>query len=199
MTRCYVYFLICPVQQLPRYTGISIRPGKRLVGHLKEIHGNKQTHKANWLRWLYSRGQYPKLRIIGTFDSIEEAKSAEVFFIADGRTRNWPLTNATHGGDGTFGHTHSADSKRKMSASHNRQPRLITDATREKMRIAKRGYVSTGSTTPEARRKISLGVRAAWCDGRMHGHPVSHNHRTAIVASNKRRKGTHHHSKLKAP
>jgi len=72
-------------------------------------------------------------------DSEAQAFADEIQQIAQLRRDGYVLANISDGGEGPSGMRHSAESKVKMSLALSR--RVITDATREKLRIA-----STGNT-----------------------------------------------------
>lgn len=126
MKTVFIYALNDPTRQhlgKTRYIGKAVDPYRRYELHL-DFNYREKTHKANWIRSLLRVGQTPILEIL---DEVPEAEWAlwEREWIRLYRALGFSLTNATDGGDGVFN---------------------PTEATREKMRIAKLGK----KRTPEA-------------------------------------------------
>jgi len=61
MKTTYIYELIDPKSNKPRYIGKSNNPQKRLESHLKE---KKNTYKNNWIKKLKKENLIPVLNII---------------------------------------------------------------------------------------------------------------------------------------
>lgn len=60
-----IYVLICPIENIVRYVGITERtPEKRLIEHIEG--GNKgNTHKNNWIKRLKKQNLVPKATLVG--------------------------------------------------------------------------------------------------------------------------------------
>lgn len=107
-------------------------------------------------------GLQPEVKIISENLSEADAFALEKKLIAKLRAEGVALTNVTDGGDGTFGYTHTEESKDKIRmAGTGRRPseetlkklrqNRHTDETRARISATKRGRVHS----EETRRKIS--------------------------------------------
>jgi hypothetical protein len=99
--KCKVYVLKDPTTDEIRYVGITTRTlEQRLRGHLRDVIARPDLnyHKIAWIKHLQKGGLIPKIEQIDEFDTIEEAKEAEVDYIAKYKDQ-YRLTNGTAGGD----------------------------------------------------------------------------------------------------
>ncbi|MFA5750650.1 MAG: NUMOD3 domain-containing DNA-binding protein [Candidatus Shapirobacteria bacterium] len=74
-------------------------------------------------------------------NAYEKLKDAEIYWIAEGKRRGWPLTNNTDGGDGLLGRKHTKEEIRKITfARHNRRSGMLgkhhTEETKENMKMS---------------------------------------------------------------
>lgn len=93
-----IYGLIDPRTGECRYVGKAVNPQRRLRDHLWAISG--KSHKNSWLKNLLAAGLVPELTIIDSGVALEDANTAEQFWISLYRGWGCPLTNGTDGGDG---------------------------------------------------------------------------------------------------
>jgi hypothetical protein len=115
--KTFIYALCDPITEEIRYIGKTNTPRKRYYAHLNESKiGKKKSHKISWIRLLFSINQKPLLKIISEVES-EDWKYWETYYIEFYRSSGCNLTNLTEGGQGGNGHSHSVESKQKMSAS----------------------------------------------------------------------------------
>lgn len=93
----YIYALIDPFTEEIRYIGKSVNPKARLQGHCTNPDG---TYRSNWIQTIMAQGVKPNMRILEELPGGANWQDAERRWIAHGHANNWPLTNATSGGDG---------------------------------------------------------------------------------------------------
>lgn len=95
-----LYFLICPIENIVRYVGVSVEPKKRLMRHCSPCEQKENSHKFRWIRKLRSVGQKPILEIILDNLTIEEASKLEIQYIKLYRQMlGGKLTNIAVGGN----------------------------------------------------------------------------------------------------
>ena len=116
----FIYELIDPETNKPRYIGKTNNPKKRLQKHLNEC--NKLgfwTPKNKWLLSLKDKGLQPMMNIIDETeeDNIDEL---EINHIKKYRELYDDLTNDTDGGDGYnwIGRKHSSDTINRLKLCH---------------------------------------------------------------------------------
>lgn len=85
---------------------------KRLYRHLNDF---TRTHKSNWIQKLVKQGKKPILEVLIRNLSEQEALEEEKFLISYMTFIGCDLTNATEGGDGISGYTHTPIARQKMS------------------------------------------------------------------------------------
>lgn len=186
----FIYILIDPRTNEPRYVGKTINLDQRLVDHCKE---QGSTHKNHWLGILKRDGIKPIMEVIETIENSNDLDWQE-------RERHWinhffsigaPLTNLDSGG--IEGKCHSEETKRKMSNA--RIGVRLSDESIEKMKATK-----LANLTPETRHRIGNGMRgkkhSAEARAKMSasgkGRPKSAEHRAKISAANKGAKPAAH-------
>jgi len=59
----YIYFLICPIENVVKYVGKTKDPKKRYKQHIKKL-DKSQTKKKAWLQMLFEKKLLPTLKII---------------------------------------------------------------------------------------------------------------------------------------
>ena len=150
-----------------RYVGkTSATLGARLSQH-KSHSKRERNHRAHWIR--SARDLRVELIDVVDGDGVEE----EVQLIASLRALGVDLVNGTRGGEGTLGHRHSEETRKKMSESRRLRPphseetrkkmsdtrtgRKASEETRKKMSESRRRQPSP---TAETRRKISATLKA---------------------------------------
>lgn len=110
---CFIYELIDPLTNKPRYIGkTSYSLYHRLQGHLLDKGNN---HKINWFKSLKKQNLIPKIQLI---DEVEEKdwKFWEIYYISLYKSWGFNLINGSIGGEGSGrGWHHSEESKQKMS------------------------------------------------------------------------------------
>jgi hypothetical protein len=93
----FIYALIDPETDEPRYIGKSIRPFERLTNHMNE---KAACHRTHWLQSLKRKGLRPILVILEGLCGEWPWEEAERYWIARLRQQGAPLVNGTSGGDG---------------------------------------------------------------------------------------------------
>lgn len=173
----YVYLYLKP-DGTPFYVGKG--KGDRWKWHLTEAKKYSSTDtnrlKVNTIRKILKSGQEPIVKFVDSNISEEQAFELEEFLISEiGRIDlgTGTLTNLTNGGEGTSGHSHTEDSKLKISAAISGKPKpesqrrklselLLTGehpVFSEEARSKNRGknhwaYGLTGESNPNYGRKI---------------------------------------------
>jgi len=132
----YVYVYYKP-NGTPFYVGKG--KGKRYLSHLqeakKEITSDCNRLKISTIRKILRSGQEPIIKVINVNLEENNAFELEEYLISTiGRIDlgTGPLTNLTKGGDGTSGHTHTEESKLKISNALLGVPK--PDSQKEKLR-----------------------------------------------------------------
>ena len=95
MKNYYLYNLIDPNLNIPKYIGISCDPNRRYKDHLKD---KSITLKTKWIAKLKLGGQLPILKIVQSSDNVDEIIQAEIDAIAKYKNL-YELTNSTNGGE----------------------------------------------------------------------------------------------------
>lgn len=135
-----------------RYIGYTIQlPQKRLTRHRTDT---KATPNRAVCRWVLKHGpQNIHMDILEYYSDIpfEDLKTREVVRIAQGRAEGLNLLNATAGGDGAAGFTHSLETRLKMSeARRGRSPAnkgvVMTEEQKLKISQSKTGVKATEET-----------------------------------------------------
>lgn len=148
-----IYGLVDPRTNEVRYIGLSSKGFYRPNQH-RYFLDREKTYKANWLRGLRDVGLAPVIHVLETVEKRGDLPDVECFWIAQGYSLGWPLTNLTKGGDGTFGRkdgpetlarksawVRTAETKAKLSASS--LGKKMSAEARDKMRLAKLGKKQT--------------------------------------------------------
>jgi hypothetical protein len=168
----FVYALIDPLTKAVRYIGMTRKtPQVRLALHQKRARAGEQYHVSTWLRSLPS--MTPEILVLEEA-SADALASRERYWIKHYRAQGADLCNHTDGGEGQPGLRHSAETRKRMSASH----------------MGKR-------PTPEQRQRQSEAAKKRWASvsaedrkkamSHLSGRPVSQAQRDAVAASNRRR------------
>lgn len=149
LTMYTIYILQDPRTEQVRYVGVTRQQiRRRLSGHLAEARRGDNTHRSRWIRALLTEGVEPV--VVSLFKAEPDAwQEMERAVIAAYREAGAPLVNATDGGDGVFGHTHSVESRAKMSVARRGKPH--SPEHRAKIGAAQKGKV----IPPEVRAKMS--------------------------------------------
>ena len=139
----------------PKYIGKGM--GRRIYAHMLCLKSQEISHKANWLRELNSLGLSPVVVKLVENIADREAQDLEKMLIAAiGRSdlNAGPLCNHTDGGDGTSGHSHSIESRKKWvetrRAKYGRSYHTPEKAAEQKERMKGSGNPMYGKThSPE--------------------------------------------------
>jgi hypothetical protein len=101
----YVYLLIDPTTDQPRYIGYTRDPKQRYKCHCVTTRRPSLGHtwRLNWVRKLAKLGLKPIMEVIGCTSDAQQAKKIEVALIGAARRLGWRLVNGTKGGDGAVG------------------------------------------------------------------------------------------------
>jgi hypothetical protein len=156
----YVYQHVDPRTNLIRYIGKG--RGKRAWDF-----SARYGHHKNWLKQLKDAGLEPRVELIETDKTEEQAFELERLWVAACRSSFQPLTNLTDGGEGLSGLVHSEETRKKISENHvlrgpGRETALQkmseagkgkthSDETRKKMSEAGKGK----TLSDETRKKMS--------------------------------------------
>jgi hypothetical protein len=88
----FIYELSDPRTAIPSYIGITSNPNIRYIQHLERKTGSKK--KCDWIRDLLAEGIQPKMKILETVDSKQEAQDRERHWIQQYLKQGRELTNA---------------------------------------------------------------------------------------------------------
>lgn len=108
-----VYGLVCPIERIIRYIGISCNPKSRKKAHASEK-GN--SYKKAWIqKCIRTTGQAPSFRVLRKNLSFKEACKLEKCLIKSRRKKiGKKLTNLTDGGEGRQNYKHKEETKLKI-------------------------------------------------------------------------------------
>lgn len=120
----YIYALIDPRDNSPKYIGATSDINKRLRKHLGEKAGTKKT---NWLRELFRLGLKPQAEEIDCVNK-KDWEFWERHYISLYRSWGFPLTNGTMGGAGNSS--------------------MRTEETKSKIRVARALQINTRKDVP---------------------------------------------------
>jgi len=206
--RNLIYALTDPRDGVIRYIGKSVDGMNRPLHHAKESELNHapNTHKTRWIRQLKAIGLSYAILIVEELQEASLLNERERWWISLARAWGCQLTNATDGGEGTYGWHPSPETIAKNSAAHKgiRLSQEVRAAiarghiglkksaeTKEKIGAAHRGRKKSpeqvakmrarrGTALPETRAKISAAKK---------GKPLSATHRAHMSAAQKGRPG----------
>lgn len=150
-----IYALRDPRTWEVRYIGKTAHSvEERLRKHVNLALRGHRDHKYNWLRQLLAAGREPTLAILEELPHDADWEEAEVWWIAEGRRRGWPLTNQTDGGEGqSKGFRHTVESRARISKSN--RGRKHSPESRARIRASLLGRPHSASR----RAAISAGIR----------------------------------------
>jgi len=152
----YIYALIDPRDNAPKYIGKADDLKKRLRKHLGEKAGTKKT---NWLRLLFKMGLKPIIEEIDYVDK-NEWQFWEKYYISLYRSWGFDLKNGTVGGDGGC-RPHSEETKVKIRAIralqvNTRKGVPCSEETKELLRQARRFQKNTNKGMRHTKQTIRL-------------------------------------------
>jgi hypothetical protein len=207
-----IYILVDPCSVI-RYVGKTSQSiERRLKAHIRCAIRGERSHKANWIRTLLARGQYPSIVPIQQVegDGCEE----EIAWIKYYRSAGLLLTNTTDGGDGIrSGYKHSGEALANISAAAKLRcadpafraastaalkNKTKTPATLKKMSEAQKGRVFTEEHKQHMRDAARLRASSpefrvimqhVW-DGHRANYVCSEQTRAKLSATSKGRKHT---------
>lgn len=148
-----IYGLVDPQTKLCRYVGKTKGTAKgRLKAHISDSRRNNVVPRFRWIIKLAKNGLAPE---VIELETVEDGmwQEAEQFWICYMRGLGSPLLNATDGGDGLHGFSHSEETKRKMSIAGYR-----TNAD-PVLRAVRGDGVRKAFSTPEAKARLSERLR----------------------------------------
>lgn len=115
MKNTTIYTLAHPITGEIRYVGKTIQKlGYRLDNHLSEAE-NCNNKKCNWFKKLKRLSLRPIIEELDSSESFEEGCKLEIMYIGLFKSWNFRLINATTGGDGVRGYSHTDKQKQAMS------------------------------------------------------------------------------------
>ena len=167
MKMALIYCLICPIQNKPRYVGMTSRNlGMRLTEH-KIFKNNNRSHKTSWLKFLKKQNVLDELKI----ELLEEVEESIAFekeheWIMKFKEEGFELVNMIWDGRHTNLH-HSPETLEKIRCANKDRPkRVVSVETRKKISKSLIGSKRRLGKpfTAEAKRKISESSkgRPAW-------------------------------------
>jgi hypothetical protein len=143
-------YALCDQAAIPFYIGKG--KGARIERHEKKAANGANTYTARKIRSIWSGGGEVQRQILWSGLTEQEAFENERFAIATLGREN--LTNATDGGEGIAGFSHSEEARRRIALGHlGRKDGPPSDEARRNMSLARRGK-KLGPQSEETRRKI---------------------------------------------
>jgi hypothetical protein len=145
----FIYALVDPITDLPRYIGKSDNPIDRYKEHLYD---KNKSYKCSWINYLKEKSLLPILRIIEECD-FKFWKEREIYWVSFCIECGIKLTNLTKGGDGGA----CEESKKKISEA---SKKMWQDPKyRQKQKTSR-----LKQFTEERRKKISEISKQKWQD-----------------------------------
>lgn len=145
-----IYVYACPITSEIFYVGQDSKYGMRGLATDEHNHGAVQ-YKLNRL---FAHGLRPITTRLCQFETSPNAfvnlNNAEIYWIAEGRKRDWPLLNCTEGGYVTSGWACHAETRAKISVANTGKKRTLE----QRARIAEAHIGITASD--EAKAKMSM-------------------------------------------
>lgn len=139
-----IYCYMCPITSEIFYVGQDSKNGRRGAATNQHVHGIVQ-HKLNKL---LNQNLQPVITRLCQFDIAnnpsEALNDAEIYWIAEGRRRGWPLVNMTEGGYVTSGWACLEETRLKISVANSGKKRTTEQRTR--MVEAHRGLTASDET-----------------------------------------------------
>lgn len=119
-----VYALVDPRTGETRYVGLSHCGLKRPRHHRMPSSIKRTSHKNNWIKLLHAAGLTYEIAVLHQQPMPDGLSEAEVFWIAEMRSRGHRLTNVSVGGqDGRLGTPTSKETRKKLSIAHLGKPK----------------------------------------------------------------------------
>lgn len=171
----FIYSLFCPVRERIRYIGKTNNLQRRWQLHLTDVGERDTSYRARWLNKLRRGGHRPRMEVLFAVPDDMSWKTAEQFFIASARYLDFPLTNATGGGDGLTAMT--PELRERLSKSIKRAQQR--EDVRKRIQS---GLIGSWKDNDERRRRASERIRAAYAD------PASKQNLTAFVRTEEGRR-----------
>lgn len=112
--KVYIYCLVDPIDNLPKYIGKSKTPDKRLYEHIRRSSKGK-TKKNSWIIYLLNNSLKPTMEIIDIVD-INQCNFWESHYISLYKSWGFNLKNMTNGGDGFS--DMSMETRKRISEAH---------------------------------------------------------------------------------
>jgi hypothetical protein len=153
-----IYALVDPRTDEIRYIGFTSQSlDVRLNAHIRRARTKSRLWVCNWMRQLLAENLTPKIQLLESVSGNWQER--ESYWITEGHRLEWPITNLTLGGEGTLGHKHTLESRRKMSESQKGKispwrGKHLSDEHKRKLSIAKLGKPGHPHTEEE-KRKLS--------------------------------------------
>lgn len=184
MRPVFIYALLDPLTEKPRYVGQAVGPDRRLTRHIREARKN-DWHVSRWIKGLLSKNLRPVMEIIDVVPD-NEADFWEREYIQVYRELYSGLTNLTDGGSGCgvgeknpfFGKKHTPETRAKISAG--------------KQGILNPRFGKFGEDNPLFGRKHSPETRVKMSAAGL-GKPKSPEHNAAVSAALRGRKFSKEH------
>lgn len=156
--KTFIYLLIDPILNQPKYIGKSIKPESRLRQHLIEAKRRKYiNYKNNWIYSLVTQNLKPIMVIIDETDS--NWWELEEYWISQFKTWGFDLVNGTEGGENppSFkGKTHSDEYKeiRRNIMKENNPSKNMDDNWRNNISLAHKtnGFLPIKATEANKRK-----------------------------------------------
>ena len=168
----FIYGLVDPRTSFVRYVGLTTSGMRRPKRHKSEHVGSQS--RIMWVKELQSLGLDFEIVVLEEIPdphspaitpmwvhvkrNLTRLPEAEIWWIAYGRARGWPLTNVTDGGLGARGTKHSPETIAKMRLVQKKSPETraklsaahkkltISPETRARIAASKTGFKASAAT-----------------------------------------------------
>ncbi len=160
MNHDYLVYALCEPDAPTnvRYVGLTIRGiESRYKEHIDFKEENSHFWVNRWIAKLRRDGKVPVFRILESgFSSYYDLKEAEKGYIAQYRRLGYRLTNATDGGEGSWGFKHTPETRKILSEKAKLRPKrpYIPHSAETRKKISEKNKGKKQS--PESRAKMCI-------------------------------------------
>jgi len=99
MKQYYIYKVICPISNTPIYVGMTSNFEKRKIAHRSYCANTKIPEMDNWKQILKAKDLRASVEIIEFAGPRQNAKTREIYWVAELRKQGFTLFNKSPGGD----------------------------------------------------------------------------------------------------
>lgn len=161
MSRYLVYGLVDPRTLMVRYVGKSTSGMRRPRQHCSPSSMMDSTHRTRWIKALLRYHLCYRIVVLEYAKTPDALGALECWWIAYGRACDWPLTNATNGGDGTCGYKHTDETKDVLRQRASTRTYVMSKLHKQRVIEASTGRVKSAAELALMRAAATGRVKSA--------------------------------------